>query len=194
MDVEQLLDSIRNHYLDAYRVEIKSYKEKFSPGGPEVLLETDGDREYVYRLYRIDLASGATEPPNLSEVNLDTYLNFETLKYSLNGMEIQLSPMHWNGVEFDISPSLKNDMSLQQWALKWLDPEETASPDDFGLGNYIHSITQPQTTELEQTFSVDFGSSESKAFFQLLEILAKEGTEFVSIHSSSMIEAGDEDA
>ncbi len=194
MDIEQLLESIRNHYLEAYRGEIKSYKEKFSPGGPKVLLETEGDKQYVYRLYRIDLASGATDPPNLSEVNPDSYLNFETLKFNFSGMEIQFSPIHWNGVEFEISPPMKDDDILQQWALHWIDPEESATTDDHGLGNYVHSITQPETTKSKLSFSVDFGSSETRAFFQLLETLVKEGTKSVFIQSSSVIEAEDNDA
>ena len=194
MEIDKLLNAIRDHYLGFYRKEIASYAEKFSPGGPEVLLETEIDKDYVYRLYRIDLASGAVDPPNLTEVNLDSILDFETQQYKLSELEVQLSPIYWNGVEFNVAPTLNNDGSLQQWALRWVDPEETATTDEHGLGNYVHSITAPETDGLTFSFSVDFGSSRTEAFFELLETLAKEGATSVKVHSNSMIETEKNDA
>ena len=194
MEIEQLLNSIRDHYLETYRKEIALYKENFTPGAPEVLLETGSDRDYVYRLYRIDLASGAVDPPNLTEVNPDSFLNFETQQYELNGLEVKFFPIYWNGVEFNVTPSPKNDESLQQWALGWIDPEETATTDDYGLGNYVHSITTPETDGSTFTFSVDFGSSITKAFFELLETLVKEGAISVKVHSNSIIGVDKNDA
>jgi hypothetical protein len=56
-----------SRYVDA----LAEYRRKYIPGGPEVLLQLgdNGARE-AFRLYRVDLASGATTPPNLTEVNL----------------------------------------------------------------------------------------------------------------------------
>ena len=58
MELEEILDKVREHYLAEYRRAIASYRERFTPGGPEVLLEIERDTLLVYRYYWMDLASG----------------------------------------------------------------------------------------------------------------------------------------
>lgn len=187
VQLEELLETVRQHYLTAYRRAIRSYKERFKPGGPEVLLQLDRQVPLVYRHYRMDLASGAVDPPNLTEVNPDTHLEFEPLSFNYHGLRIFVSPFVWNGIEFAAAPRLSDDAGIQGWALKWLDLDERAEQDEDGLGAYIHSITTPQDHTNATTFSVDCGSAPVSSVLELFTVLRDSGVTSVDIHSRTVL-------
>ena len=187
INLEELLGKVRDHYLTGYRRAIGSYRERFTPGGPEVLLETDQSAPLVYRYYRMDLASGSTNPPDMTEVNLDSHLEFEPLTFDHDGLEVRLTPVVWNGVECRVEPALAHDADLQAWALRWVDPEERAVPDSDGLGAYVHSVTVPRSDATGTTFSIDFGSAPVQSVLELLSVLRKAGVRSVALHSQTML-------
>ncbi len=187
MDWETVVTNVRGHYLESYRAAIRRYREKFSPGGPEVLLEIGKDEEEPYGLYRMDLASGAVDPPNLTEVNLDTHLDFDVVSMKYAELEILIEPFIWNGVEIDVSPPIKNSTHLKAWAMRWIDPAESKKADSDGLGGYLHSIGRPESNSQKSSFSVDFGSAPVECWKELFAVLASGGASRVQIHSRSML-------
>jgi len=186
--LEDVLEAVRDHYIALYREAIASYRQKFTPSAAEVLLETEGERPLVYRLYRMDLASGAVDPPNLTEVNPSTHLDFEAFRADRDGLAILVSPIVWNGVEFRAQPSLANDDALRSWALRWIDPEERAEADSDGLGAYVHSITIPENEAGATSLSVDFGSAPSVSVLEFLEVLRESGAESIEMHSRAILD------
>ena len=187
MELDQILAKVRDHYLAGYRQAIASYRERFTPGGPEVLLEIERDTPLVYRYYRMDLVSGSTDPPDMTEVNLDTHLEFETSHFHHDGLQVLVAPLVWNGVECRVEPAFADDAHLQAWALRWLDPEERAPNDSDGLGAYIHSITLPEGDAAGTAFSVDFGSAPVRCVLELLTALRAAGARTVELHSRTML-------
>ena len=187
-NLDQLISSIRSHYLTRYQESISKYRERYlgKPNSAEVLLELQRDTPYIYRLYRVDLASGSVDPPNITEVNLDSYMKFHDMQFVVLGVHITMSPIAWNGVEFSVKPPFSDDHKLQHWAEKWIDVEETASRDEFGLGNYIHSITEPINRESETIFSIDFGSAGTQSWYELLLALKEMGAKRITIGSSTL--------
>ena len=152
-----------------------------------MLLEIDRETPQAYRYYRMDLASGAVEPPNLTEVNPATHLEFPPRSFNRLGLSISVSPLVWNGIEFRVEPPLSSDASLQSWALRWLDPEERAETDSDGLGAYLHSITVPASDVNATTFSVDFGSAPAASILELLAVLRQSGANSVELHSRTVL-------
>lgn len=186
-DLAALIDAARSHYLSNYRQAIVDYCAKFRPGGPEVLVELPRETCDAYRLYRVDLASGAVNPPNFTEVNPETRVSYDPAEFVVDGMVITLSPIVWNGVEFHVTPAIADDHQLQEWALYWIDPEEQREPDESGLGGYLHSITEPETSDTLTAFSVDFGSTGLECFNELLRILRAMNAGHISIHSKALL-------
>ena len=188
MTLDEVLEAVRDHYLTKYREAIGSYRQRFTPSGPEALLETGGDRPLVYRYYRMDLASGAVDPPNFTEVNPQTHLEFEELRFNQGGLTIRLSPIVWNGVEFRVEPQIKDDAPVRAWALRWIDPEERAEADSDGLGAYVHSVTMPVDESESTSLSVDFGSAPTASVLELLGALREAGATAVDIHSRTVLD------
>lgn len=191
MELEPMLEQVREHYLAAYRRAIARYRERFQPSTAEVLLEVGRDTAPVYRYCRIDLASGAVDPPNLAEVNPPTHLRFDTFVCHRDGLTVTLSPMVWNAMEFDIEPALQDDSGLQSWALAWIDPDERSPQDADGLGGYLHSVTVPESDGKITRISIDFGSASVGCVLELFEALRRAGATHVAVHSRAMLMTAD---
>lgn len=91
---ELVWSNYRAYFVEYYASAIVEYREKYQPGGPEVLLEIGGREalRYAFRLYRMDLASGAVDPPNFTEVNVDKKLMTQNLIVG-PGMRNRLLPL-----------------------------------------------------------------------------------------------------
>lgn len=187
-DIDSVLEQVREHYLSAYVIEARNYKSKYESSSPEVLLEIGGreDKPYPYRLYRMDLMSGAVEPPNMTDFNNDSHLTFEPIAFTVEDkLSVTLSSFSWNAVEFESGCyDLESDL-ISSWALKWLNVEETNSTDENGFGGYIHSISYPEKNEDKCTFSVDFGSANIDSFYELINVFLELGIKDLAIHSNS---------
>lgn len=189
-DVIEILEQVREHYLQGYRQAYESFSEANEKSAPEVLLQLQ-NRENLplpYQLYRIDMASGDGNSPNLSEFNHDSHLSFEPVQFSANSIEAELYPIAWNAVEFETNEFKISSEKLSDWALKWLDQEEQADTDEFGIGCYVHSITFPELENGKVHFSIDFGSSSLACFHELLSVLIEVGVTELKIHSRTLLE------
>lgn len=188
--MSELVDALaeyREHYITQYQQAIVEYREKYQPGGPEVLLEVGGRENLppLFRLYRIDLASGAVDPPNLTDFNLDELPLGEMTTYTIDGVDIELSPIAWNGVEITGPAFDPTNPAFEAWMTTWIDPDETKDPDEYGLGEYIHSVTYPEGDgEDKLTFSVDFGSAGPDSFIALVNVLSGFGATHLHVDSS----------
>ncbi len=188
--MSELVDALakyREHYITQYQEAVVEYREKYQPGGPEVLLEVGGRENLpaLFRLYRIDLASGAVDPPNLTDFNLNELPFGETTTFTIEGVDIELSPIAWNGVEITAPAFDPTNSKFDAWMTTWIDPNETKEADEYGLGDDIHSVTFPESiSEDKVTFSVDFGSAGPDAFIDLVKVLSDFGATHLQVDSS----------
>lgn len=185
-DLIATLDEYRAYYVDYFATAIAEYQEQYQPGGPEVLLEIGGreDRPYPFRLYRMDLASGAVDPPDFTDVNIERLPPGIMQEFRVDKVSIVLAPILWNGVEIRCAGFDRHSELFISWAIRWIDPDESHDSDDNGLGGYIHSVTWPEHVGSDMSFSVDFGSAEPEAFVDLMSVLGDLGVESVDVCSS----------
>ena len=185
-DLIATLDDYRAYYVEYYATAIAEYQEKYQPGGPEVLIEVGGreDRPYAFRLYRMDLASGAVDPPNFTEVNMDRLPPGGVQEFRFDNLSISLAPIVWNGVEITCAEFDRGSDLFTSWTVRWIDPDESHRSDENGLGGYIHSVTWPEHVGSAMSFSVDFGSAGPEAFVELMSVLGHLGVRRVDVRSS----------
>lgn len=181
-----LLAQVREHYLSKYRGVLVEYLKKHNPSSPEVLFELPHpERAYPFRLYRTDMASNVNGQPSITEVNPSTHLHFEPLQDRTDrGLNLQLHPMVWNGVEFDCAGKSADAAPLETWCLRWLDVDEVGPKDETGLLGAIHSVTEPESGNGRFSFSVDFGSAPIEAVHELFDALATIGISDAKLSSS----------
>lgn len=189
-DVIEILEQVREHYLQGYRQAYVSFSQAHEKSAPEVLLQLQ-NREKLplpYQLYRVDMASGDSASPNFSEFNHESHLSFSPIQFTANSIEAELHPIAWNAVEFETNEFDINSEVLSDWALKWLDQEEQADSDEFGIGCYIHSITFPELENGKVHFSIDFGTATIGSFYELISVLVELGVTEMKLHSHILLE------
>jgi hypothetical protein len=189
-DVIEILEQVREHYLQGYRQSYESFSDAHDKFAPEVLLQLQNRENlpFPYQLYRIDMASGDGASSNFSEFNHDSHLSFDPIQFTANSIDAELHPIAWNAVEFETNEFDFNNELLSGWALEWLDQEEQADTDEFGIGCYIHSITFPELENGKVHFSIDFGSATLASFHELLSVLIEMGVTDLKIHSRTLLE------
>ena len=180
MDVTARFSAAREFWMSRYIDALRDYRLKYQTGGPEVLLQlSDNGVARPFRLYRIDLASGSANPPNLTDVNPVNAPEFEIERITLpSGLAMTLEPFHWNG------QGMAQDFSrVADWCLQWIDESESNQPDVRGLLGAIHSVTAPEVRDDGVFFSVDFGSAPVEAVNSLIDLLSLMGPNAVRISS-----------
>jgi len=182
-----IVDQVRAHYMAGYLDSLNSFRASHSPAGQEVLFEISRETTYPFRLYRADMASNSADGLKIEEVNLSTHLTFTPAQAEgLDGAQVELHPIAWNGVDFRVTPVLDRT-ALETWALRWLDVNDDREQDVDGFQGVIHSVTEPDVQGAFVEFSVDFGSAPIEAFEQLVTTLWTTGGTRIFV-ASSMIE------
>lgn len=186
MNLTDRLTVARDLWMSRYLEALVQYRTKYQPGGPEALLQLSDNGDLpAFRLYRIDMASGAVEPPNLTDVNLESVPGFPAEHYMMSsGLKVTIEPFHWNGAELVVRPPLIDIEPIADWCHQWLDVSESNALDEQGLLGAIHSVTKPEVREGVTFFSVDFGTAGIEAVDSLLNRLHSIGATAVHIASS----------
>lgn len=185
MTVHSAFVYARDQWHDSYLKSLAIYKSRYQPSAPEVMFQlSDNGQPKVFRLYRADMASGATDSPNFQDVNLPPIPDTGAQHLVLStGLSVQLHPIHWNGVEFLVDKLPSDAAELEEWCSKWLDLEELGPPNEHGLLGAVHSVTAPESQDGGLCFSVDFGSAPVQAVDELLAVLQRSGASVVRVSS-----------
>jgi len=185
MDFYSVLDAGRSHYLQHYRAALTRYREEFTPSAAEVTIERTGSKEpRPYCYYRLDLASGAVSPPNLTEVNIDPHTSLAPTVFEPRpGLRVTLSSFVWNGVEFVADAPPADPSCIASWVEHWLDLNDAKPTDADGLAGVVHSVTSPSVDANGWSFSVDFGSAPVDAVRELLARLHEAGLKTLRVGS-----------
>jgi hypothetical protein len=172
--------------MSRYLPALAEYRTKYQTSAPEVLLQlSDDGGPAPFRLYRMDLVSGAVNTPNLTEVNLESVPDFPVEHIELPpGVTVHIEPFHWNGAEFTVRRPLLDATPIADWCNRWIDVSESNPQDEHGLLGAIHSVTAPELRGDATFFSVDFGSAPVAAAEGLLDLLGNLGATDVHISSS----------
>lgn len=179
------LVTARNQYLTAYRQALSTYRKRFKPSAPEVIFDLNKHEvPKHFRHYRVDLASGAVSPPNLTEVNIAQPIRFDSQTFDLqSGMSVTLKPFVWNGLDIFTAPFESDSPEFVSWCLKWLDLDDKRTPDGDGFCGVIHCVMPPAPRGDCWGFTVDFGTAPIAALEELLSILQSLGVSSVTLGS-----------
>lgn len=181
MEIEELLDKHRKHYIKNFAEAIQEY-----PGVKEVLFDqkTEEPNE-LYRLYRFDSIERKVDDNfKVIEFNHDTFLDHPTIHFDLNNVKIELNPIMWNGVEIEIENFNGKMDEVHDWIKKWIDIDslkenKTNNP----LLGVIHNFQRPQNLDKFTNFAIDLGSAETEALTELLQIITQKNPTKIRIHS-----------
>ena len=188
MELTEILEQHRSHYLKHF---IEMSKKC---NGSEILVDQKNDEEIeLFRLYRFDcIERNEDDSFKILEYNHESFLNHPTISFKIYGVDIELNPIYWNGVEIDVYEFNEKWEEIHIWALKWIGVEDEKDFNSIGeLSGFLHNYQKPDISEGKVTLAIDFGTSDVLSILELIEILADNEATKINIHSGSMIN-GDE--
>lgn len=166
-----MIDTIRlerSRYLDFFYKGIDHLKKGKIQFAVELLIETGGEElERPFNLLRVDFIFKDRENVDrISALQLDSYLDYESIKKTINNTQIDINPFCWDNCKVIAGKIDKN--KLTSWIEKWIDIEELR-PTDYS--NSIHNCSMIQKANDTEEITVDFGTAPIDALFELIEFL-----------------------
>ncbi len=190
MQIVELLEAERDTYVSAYLDLLDEVREQHPTASTEVLIRPKAPEfSELLGVCRLDIVHPDEGGSVHREVLKEDYYDFpETEIATDSGLKVSLSRFHWNHVEFRCEGALENTEALVAWAIRWLKPEVPQASPSEELGGVIHSVTEPKVDAEGSCFTVDFGSAEVDALFELLEVLVRLGVQRLRMGSFGFFE------
>jgi hypothetical protein len=190
MTLSEMLSQERQDYLSVWMGSLLEHREKFPPAVAEVLILPNSTIEPLpYRYVRPDILCGGAEKPQIIEINKDKYYSFKPFDFTVSGkIPGRLFPLHWNAMEFRLFGKIESWSDFEKWIHHWLDIEDARYEKDKEIANVIHNVTAPEYIDGCFSFSVDMGSAEVGAFFELISLFPGMGVSRFEVGSFSMID------
>ena len=185
MRLEELLSKHREVYIKFFQ-----NQKIVCRGASEALLEMkNDDSEEIYRLYRFDcLERNEDDSFKIIDFNNDIYLNHESITFEFGELKIEINPFFWNGCEIYFVSNNYLFSDYIEWAKKWIDIDDSNPKDSIKeLAGLIHNVQPPELRNGEYCLAIDFGTSGTNSFIELLEVLRTMGIKNVRVESGSML-------
>ncbi|MBL0731216.1 hypothetical protein [Piscinibacter sp. HJYY11] len=132
------------------------------------------------------MATNADGSAKLQDVNPSTHLSFEPFGIEFDdGTTIAVQPFTWNDVALQINITLPAE-PVEEWAMRWLDADDSFAQDEHGLQGVIHSIVRSDGSDGGTLLTIDFGSSPVEALRELVELAVASGASHLSIYSETL--------
>lgn len=134
--------------------------------------------ELFQRLYCVDFVrnDGASEAVEFQPENI---LTFEPLTGSFGQAELSIESLRWDDVVFQHDVDHVPPEDLSRWFRLWFDLEDVRRSDAEELSGVVHSmLVKPNA------ISVDLGTADAEAFWDMLGLIEGAGASRISIVSS----------
>jgi len=184
MGLEELLQDIRNLYLESFVAEVQANAEdeEIEVALEPALRDDDGSSVTEGTLalpVRVDMAvfrDGEIE--SLGNIEVDEMYDFEPVEFVWgDGMAVQLLPFTWDAMSLVVPKRSDLDWTpLRTWFLKWFRDEEDDASDPELLGA-VHRLGDPVEEEQSTVLTIDLGSAPLEAFEEMLDAIEAIGIE-----------------
>ena len=170
-NLHERLSLVRNHYVDALLNAVSEADESevvFEP----VLRNSEGEPVgdgalnlpcRVDAFQTTDGQSRMIDSPGVPKLPDLTTL--------VSGVQVTLKPFIWDFARVTVhhgSEPFPTD-ELKDWFDDWFDADEQEELLENGLSGCIHFMSDPDTSDGQTSFTIDFGSAPEKAFTTMIE-------------------------
>jgi len=186
MEVVDLVDRVRDHFVEQFGAFVEQQQARCKLGSAEVKLELNEPGNYFDQLYCVDFLKptpGETEDgDDDSEADDDEadqgvvdfqpayHLEFESTTGSYGAMAVSIEQLRWDDVLiFHDLPSLPAER-IAEWFELWFDPDDERYDPDARFAEVIHALQLN-----DGLVSIDFGTAPAAAFWDMLELLETAG-------------------
>lgn len=169
MNLKQLLEIHRVHYLEHYLRHCQRLQEEFL----EVLYELSFPApDELFRLYRADIVHITGDEPKIIEISLREPRPHAVWEGHVGEAEVEVHPFEWHACIIEALTDRFDRAAVLAWGTHWIDEEDLREKDAQGLQGVIHNISPPSYPLGKLTMKVDFGSAPVQAAIELIKVLS----------------------
>ncbi|MEQ1596367.1 MAG: hypothetical protein ABL985_14855 [Casimicrobium sp.] len=184
--IMQVVEDARATYQSVLLQLATDAKQQYSDVHTEIQIKLNlDDTPMPFQLMRVDALYQDGEKVGTLEANLKAPWKFRTFSEQWGSLNVTVSPLVWNGLEFKVLGPAINAEVLSTWHHVWYDADDTREADASGFHGVVHNVTAPEITTSGWSISVDFGSSDLDAFSALVEKIKESGATDLQIGSFS---------
>lgn len=181
MDLNDLVEQVRNHYVEQFRVFSEEQRKGCTQGASEVKLQLSAESKIYRSLYCVDFIKNdeELEGPKIAELLPDSFLDFAPFSIALDNGIVVVDHLRWDDIVISHDVSDLPSTEIDDWFCRWFDPDDIRHVEDAPLSDSIHSLlVEPYL------LSVDFGTAKASAFTEMLDLLVRAGARNLRISSS----------
>lgn len=171
-----LVEQAGQRYRQTLQDFIRAQAAEDSRSVGEVLLALP-DRPDPYSLWRVDLLRPNRDGEyDFVELSPGQFLSLgQPMPLLQAPLPVTLHPISWHGIQFWVSREPEDCSAFEQWTRRWIDAnDEGEASQDTGLVGRIHNVTSFESAGGSWWMtSVDFGSAEADAFWELLDVFSE---------------------
>jgi hypothetical protein len=182
MELGGFLDTLREHYVTAFRRFVADQRAKHSAGGAEVKLGLQAGSPLFGRLYCADFVGDAGAGHGVHELVPDEMLEFDSVSLRVGLAYLSIDSMSWDDVVIDHDAEVVPEDALQAWFAEWFDPDDLR----HGAGDDIRLVIHSLLVEPQQ-ISLDLGTAPPAALLGMIELLAQAGATSLRISASRAV-------
>lgn len=181
-DLVSYFQQAHDIYLEVYEKALAQYRMEdpnctaeigFKIPEPNLLIESFG---------RVDLVMKIGEKTEFVEIQIDNIKLAKEALFELEGIEIVLFPIVWNGIYFHCENFDFRNSNFIEWLDKWLDIEDKSYLKNKDFQNVIHRVAVEQNSEF--IVSIDFGSAPIDSLLEFISVLKAVGNQSVRLDSA----------
>jgi len=198
MDLQELLNQIRDYYINHFREVIK---EKRRVPNTKLILEPalrqpggKVAREGQLNLpVRTDLVIRSTTVKDSVAVETEKSLDFDPVMVDWTPtLKVHVGPFRWEEcrVQADGLPSRVDWLPLNDWYEKWFDEFDLKAPLKKDLQEVVHRMADPQAKDGATLLTVDLGTAPIVAFEEFLDRLEQLGATSIEVGALEKVPAG----
>jgi hypothetical protein len=182
MDIQEFVSTIRDHYVQQFKIFVSTLSAESKKGSAEVKLliphrATPFDQNYCADFVKND--DGAS----VIEMIPDQILTFTQMEGCIGEVEVNFDSMCWDGMTFEHDAPKELQGPLEDWFNRWYDRNESEAPQSDGLSGRVHCLSVH-----DRSVNVDFGTSSPEAFWELFSVLVDRGAKTVRISTSRTVQ------
>lgn len=177
MDSTEFVARLRDHYVDQFIDFVENQTKDSTKGAAEVKLQLSSESGIYEQLYCVDFIKN--EPPEIVELMPGNVMSFDPISGSIGKSSLLIEHFRWDDVVIYHDVDDLPDDQLSQWFAHWFDLDDKRHNTNNLLSDVIHSLLiEPKS------ISIDFGTSQSVAFWDMLELLEAANANLIRVSSS----------
>ena len=178
----ELIQRVRDHYVDQYQVFVDLMLEELGVGAAEVQFFGQQWSRLHRQLMRSDFAAKKDDQAVVRMFVPDLMLEFPPFHLPMDGgATVVVESLRWDNVEIEHSLPGLPENAIEAWFDQHFDPSDSRYDETRRFGSYVHSLgVEPGCLQ------VDFGSAPVEALTDLLQILSEAGATTITLRLPSV--------